>query len=211
MRSYSWIDRLIMPADEALKTLFGPGDSARPYPAALHLETLTSPALRRHSAALMRVNHAGEVAAQALYRGHAMVSHSPATRAAMLEAGGEENDHLAWCARRVAELDGHTSILNPLWYAGSFAIGALAGLAGDRTSFGFVGETERQVVAHLDGHLHQLPEEDQRSRAIIQQMRIDEQRHGHDAMTAGGVTLPAPVRLMMKATASVMTAMARWL
>ena len=210
-RTYSWLDRLIVPADEALKTLFAPSGSSRAYPADPHPETLTTPALRRHSAALMRVNHAGEVAAQALYRGHALASDSAATQTAMLEAGSEENDHLAWCAQRIAELEGRTSVLNPVWYAGSFVIGALTGLAGDRTSLGFVGETERQVVAHLDGHLGRLPEEDQRSRAIIQQMRIDEQRHGHNAMSAGGTTLPAPVRFLMQATASVMTAIARWL
>jgi 3-demethoxyubiquinol 3-hydroxylase len=210
-RTYSWVDRLIVPADEALKTLFAPSESARPYPADPHPETLATPALRRHSASLMRVNHAGEVAAQALYRGHALVSDSATTRAALLAAGREENDHLAWCARRVAELEGRTSLLNPLWYAGSFAIGVLTGLAGDRTSLGFVAETERQVVAHLDGHLQRLPQGDQRSRAVIQQMRSDEQRHGHDAMSAGGTTLLPPARLLMKATASVMTAIARWI
>ncbi len=159
----------------------------------------------------MRVNHAGEIAAQALYRGHAAVSDSADTRSAMLEAGREENDHLAWCSRRIEELAGRTSALSPLWYAGSFFIGALAGVAGDRVSLGFVGETERQVVTHLDGHLQRLPENDQRSRAIVQQMRSDEQRHGHDAMAAGGMQLPLLVRSLMRSTASVMTAIARWI
>jgi 3-demethoxyubiquinol 3-hydroxylase len=210
-RDYSLLDRLLGPADEALRTLFAPSHAARPYPADAEPETLSVPEQRRLAAGLMRVNHAGEIAAQALYRGHALVSDSPQTRAAMLEAGREENDHLAWCARRIEELDGRTSVLNPLWYGGSFLIGALAGLAGDRASLGFVGETERQVVAHLQGHLRRLPVGDNRSRAIIQQMRNDEERHGHDAMAAGGATLPAPVPALMRATASVMTAIARWL
>jgi ubiquinone biosynthesis monooxygenase Coq7 len=210
-RDYSWVDRLLCPADEALKTLFTPARSARPYPAESAPENLTVPEQRHHAAGLMRVNHAGEIAAQALYRGHALVSESPQTCEAMLAAGREENDHLAWCARRIEELDGHTSALNPLWYAGSFFIGALAGLAGDRVSLGFVGETERQVVAHLQGHLHRLPAEDTRSRAIIQQMSSDEARHGHEAMSAGAATLPVPVPALMRVTASVMTAISRWI
>jgi ubiquinone biosynthesis monooxygenase Coq7 len=210
-RTYSWLDQLLTPADEALKTLFATSRSVRPSPAEAEPENLSIPAERRQVAGLMRVNHAGEIAAQALYRGHALVSHAEATRIAMLEAGREENDHLAWCAERIQELDGHTSVLNPLWYAGSFIIGAIAGLAGDRASLGFVGETERQVVAHLEGHLRRLPMQDARSRAILQQMRNDEERHGHDAMSAGGATLPAPVRALMQSTASVMTAIARWI
>lgn len=211
VRSYSLLDGLLVAADEALKTLFAPTSSARSYPAEPHPETLTTPAERREAVALMRVNHAGEVSAQALYRGHALASHSGETQAAMLEAGREENDHLDWCARRIAELDGRTSLLSPLWYGGSFAIGALTGLVSDRFSLGFVGETERQVVAHLDGHLQRLAPHDARSRAILEQMRSDEQRHGHNAMLAGGATLPRPVRALMQATASVMTATARWL
>jgi ubiquinone biosynthesis monooxygenase Coq7 len=210
-RSYSWLDQLLTPADEALKTLFAPSHSARPYPAEAEPEAPSMPAQRRLVAGLMRVNHAGEIAAQALYRGHALVSHSETTRTALLEAGREENDHLAWCAARIGELEGHTSVLNPLWYAGSFIIGAVAGLAGDRVSLGFVGETERQVVAHLEGHLRRLPAGDARSRVILQQMRNDEARHGHDAMSAGGAMLPAPVRALMQSTASVMTAIARWI
>jgi ubiquinone biosynthesis monooxygenase Coq7 len=210
-RDYSWVDRLLAPADEALKTLFTAAHSVRPYPAELAPENLALPEQRRRAAGLMRVNHAGEIAAQALYRGHALVCESPQTRDAMLAAGREENDHLAWCARRIEELEGHTSVLNPLWYAGSFLIGVFAGLAGDRASLGFVGETERQVVAHLQGHLHRLPAADARSRAILQQMSSDEARHGHEAMSAGGATLPAPVPALMRVTASVMTAITRWI
>jgi ubiquinone biosynthesis monooxygenase Coq7 len=161
-------------------------------------------------AALMRINHSGEVAAQALYQGQAFVSQRDATRASLMEAAREETDHLAWCAERIEELGGRTSLLNPLWYAGSFTIGALAGLAGDRTSLGFVAETERQVVEHLDGHLQRLPMEDVRTRAIIQQMSADEERHGRNAMLAGGAELPRPVRALMKLTAKVMTRTAYW-
>ena len=159
----------------------------------------------------MRVNHSGEVAAQALYQGQAAVASSPTTRAALSEAAREETDHLAWCASRIQELGGRTSLLNPLWYAGSFAIGALAGLAGDRTSLGFVAETERQVVEHLEGHLHRLPQADARTRAIVQQMSADEERHGHNALSAGGTALPAVARALMKATARIMTRTAYWL
>jgi ubiquinone biosynthesis monooxygenase Coq7 len=159
----------------------------------------------------MRVNHAGEVAAQALYQGQALVAANAATRASLLEAGREETDHLAWCERRVTELGGRTSLLSPFWYAGSFAIGALAGLASDRTSLGFVAETERQVVDHLSSHLKQLPAGDARSRAIIEKMSDDEARHGHNALDAGGVALPTVARVLMKLTARLMTRTAYWI
>jgi 3-demethoxyubiquinol 3-hydroxylase len=210
-RRYTPIDRLVGSVDQALRTLLGGNSATRPYPAADIAETVDQPAERRHAAALMRVNHSGEVAAQALYQGQAAVAGSPATRAALSEAAREETDHLAWCAARIRELGGRTSLLNPLWYAGSFAIGALAGLAGDRTSLGFVAETERQVVEHLEGHLHRLPQTDARTRAIVQQMSADEERHGHNAMSAGGAALPALARAMMKATARIMTRTAYWL
>jgi ubiquinone biosynthesis monooxygenase Coq7 len=158
----------------------------------------------------MRVNHSGEVAAQALYQGQAAVAANSSTQSALTEAASEETDHLAWCATRIQELGGRTSLLNPLWYAGSFAIGALAGLAGDRASLGFVAETERQVVEHLEGHLHRLPPTDARTRAIVQQMSADEARHGHNALSAGGAELPAIARAMMKATARIMTRTAYW-
>lgn len=212
-RRYTLLDRLLTPADQALRTLFASHVAGRPNPAEDLPETpeiADDQAARRHVAALMRVNHSGEVAAQALYQGQAFVSRAAATRASLMEAAREETDHLAWCAERIRQLGGRTSVLNPLWYAGSFTIGALAGLAGDRISLGFVAETERQVVEHLDGHLRRLPAEDQRTRAIIQQMSADEQRHGHNAELAGGAKLPAPVRALMKLTAKVMTRSAYW-
>jgi ubiquinone biosynthesis monooxygenase Coq7 len=213
-RRYTLLDRLLTPADQTLRTLFASHVAARPNPAE-NLpetpETADNEAARRHTAALMRINHSGEVAAQALYQGQAFVSQAAATRASLMEAAREETDHLAWCAERIRELGGRTSVLNPLWYAGSFSIGALAGLAGDRVSLGFVAETERQVVEHLDGHLQRLPADDERTRAIIQQMSADEQRHGHNATLAGGAALPGPVRALMKLTAKVMTRTAYWL
>jgi ubiquinone biosynthesis monooxygenase Coq7 len=213
-RRYTLLDRLLTPADQTLRMLFAAHVAARPNPAE-NLpetpETADNDATRRHTAALMRINHSGEVAAQALYQGQAFVSRADATRASLIEAAREETDHLAWCAERIHQLGGRTSVLNPLWYAGSFTIGALAGLAGDRISLGFVAETERQVVEHLDGHLQGLPAEDQRTRAIIQQMSADEQRHGNNATLAGGAALPKPVRALMKLTAKVMTRSAYWL
>jgi ubiquinone biosynthesis monooxygenase Coq7 len=210
-RDYSPVDRLLGSIDQALRTVLGGNSAARPYPAEGIAETVEQTGERRHAAALMRVNHSGEVAAQALYQGQAAVASSPATRAALAEAAREETDHLAWCATRIHELGGRTSLLDPLWYAGSFAIGALAGLAGDRTSLGFVAETERQVVEHLEGHLHRLPQTDARTRAIVQQMSADEERHGHNALNAGGAALPALARAMMKVTARIMTRTAYWL
>ncbi len=210
-RVVSLIDRLIEPADQALRTLFRAGQPGRPYPAAGIGETIEQPADRREVAALMRINHAGEVAAQALYQGQAFVAGNPVTREALLEAGREEADHLAWCSQRIRELDSRTSVLDPIWYAGSFAIGVLAGLAGERTSLGFVAETERQVVEHLNGHLRRLPQDDQRTRAIINQMSADEERHGSNAMQAGGAELPSAARSLMKLTAKIMTRTARWI
>jgi ubiquinone biosynthesis monooxygenase Coq7 len=166
---------------------------------------------RRTSAALMRVNHAGEIAAQALYHGQALVARSAATRALLLKAAHEETDHLAWCETRLKELDSRPSLLNPLWYAGSFAIGAMAALLGDRTSLGFVVETERQVEGHLDQHLARLPPDDARSRAILETMRSDEIAHGMTAKAAGAAELPTPVRMLMRSTARVMTSAAYWI
>jgi ubiquinone biosynthesis monooxygenase Coq7 len=209
-RTFSLLDKLLIPADQALRTAFGTARSSRPYPAESIAETVDDPAQRREVAALMRVNHSGEVAAQALYQGQAFAADNASVREALAAAGREETDHLAWCSERIDELGGRTSVLNPLWYAGSFAIGALAGLAGDRTSLGFVAETERQVVEHLDHHLQLLPQQDARTRAIIRQMSADEARHGHSAMSAGGAVLPALVRSLMKMTAKVMTRTAYW-
>ena len=166
---------------------------------------------KRESAALMRVNHAGEIAAQALYHGQALVARSAATRQLLLKAADEETDHLAWCETRLKELESRPSLLNPLWYAGSFAIGAAAALLGDRTSLGFVVETERQVEGHLDEHLMRLPPDDARSRAILQTMRTDEIAHGLSAKAAGGVELPSPVRFLMRNTARLMTSAAYWI
>ncbi|MFL6551178.1 MAG: 2-polyprenyl-3-methyl-6-methoxy-1,4-benzoquinone monooxygenase [Povalibacter sp.] len=210
-RVFSLLDRLIEPADQALRTLFGTSPPARPYPAEGIPETVDRKPDQQEVIALMRINHAGEVAAQALYQGQALVAADTRMREALLDAGREEADHLAWCSRRVHELGGRTSLFDPLWYAGSFAIGVLAGFSGDRTSLGFVAETERQVVEHLTGHLGQLPQEDLRTRAIINQMSADEARHGHNAIEAGGAELPAFARAVMKATAKIMTSTARWL
>jgi len=170
-----------------------------------------SEADRRESAALMRVNHSGEVAAQALYHGQALISRSAATRDLLLRAAHEEADHLAWCETRLKELDSRPSLLVPLWYCGSFAIGALAAAMGDRTSLGFVVETERQVEGHLNEHLARLPADDTRSRAILNVMRTDEIEHGATAKSAGASELPAPVRALMRHVAKVMTTAAHWI
>jgi ubiquinone biosynthesis monooxygenase Coq7 len=159
----------------------------------------------------MRVNHAGEIAAQALYHGQALIARSKATRDLLLKAAHEETDHLAWCEARLKELDSRPSLLNPLWYAGSFAIGAMAALLGDRTSLGFVVETERQVEGHLNEHLARLSPDDTRSRAILQTMRTDEVAHGMSAKAAGGAELPSPVRSLMRGTARIMTSTAYWI
>ena len=166
---------------------------------------------RRLAAGLMRVNHAGEVAAQGLYHGQALVARDPAVRGLLEQAAREETDHLAWCEQRLRELNDRRSLLHPFWYAGSFAIGAVAGLASDRVSLGFVAETEKQVERHLDQHLQRLPATDTRGRAILERMRADEQAHGELARRAGGVNLPAPVRFGMHLASRVMTGTARWL
>jgi ubiquinone biosynthesis monooxygenase Coq7 len=197
------LDSLISSADNALRALFAPAHAGRELdlPPAAGL----SDAERRHVAGLMRVNHAGEIAAQALYHGQALVSRSAATRDFLLRAAAEEGDHLAWCEARLHELGAQTSVLNPLWYAGSFAIGALAAAVGDKMSLGFVSETERQVEGHLDSHLAALPPQDQRTRRILEQMKIDEVGHADAADRAGAVRLPGPIRALMRATARVMT------
>lgn len=174
------------------------------------MEEITA-AQRRESAALMRVNHAGEVAAQALYHGQALVAASPSTREFMLRAAREEADHLGWCEQRLKELGARPSLLNPLWYAGSFTIGALAAAFGDHISLGFVAETERQVEGHLDDHLSRLPAADATSRAVVAAMRADEIGHGAAARSAGAAQLPGPVQGLMRATARLMTGTARWI
>jgi 3-demethoxyubiquinol 3-hydroxylase len=201
-------DQVLVSLDRALRALFAPVRASRPTPggASVPLDEQG----RRISAALMRVNHAGEVAAQGLYHGQALVARNPATRDLLEQSAREEADHLAWCETRLAELGSRPSLLQPLWYAGSFAIGAVAGLSSDPVSLGFVAETERQVERHLDTHLELLPAEDQRSRDILSAMRNDEQAHGEHAIQSGAVSLPAPIRRLMHATAKVMTTTARW-
>jgi ubiquinone biosynthesis monooxygenase Coq7 len=207
------LDTLISAADRALRAMLAPPAAGRPLPVApppasrdnREADAVLTPDEKRESAALMRVNHAGEVAAQALYHAQAMFARDPEIREFMLHAAREETDHLAWCETRLKELGSRPSLLNPLWYAGSFGIGALAALLGDRASLGFVAETERQVEGHLKGHLDLLPEGDQRSRAIVEAMRHDEVGHGEKALSAGGAHLPGPVRELMRRTARVMT------
>ena len=205
-RDYSPADTLLMNFDQALRTLFGrPQVTERPNPAIQLAETELSETQRDHIARLMRINHTGEVCAQALYQGQALTARDPVVRSSMQRSAAEENDHLDWCEQRVEELGGRLSLLNPLWYAGSFAIGALAGMVGDKWSLGFVVETEKQVEGHLDEHLEQVPPQDQRTRAILEQMKQDEIEHGEKALNHGGVRLPAPIRTLMKLTAKVMT------
>ena len=199
------IDDLIVAFDRALRTLAAGSVSARPYPA----EALDAPALDKaeavHSSGLMRVNHTGEICAQALYSGQALTSSNADLRLRLDEAAREETEHLAWTERRLDELGTHPSLLNPLWYAGSFAMGALAGLAGDRWNLGFLSETERQVEQHLSSHLDTLPAGDVRSRAIVSQMRTDEAGHAQMAEDQGAARLPWPLRAAMRMTAKVMT------
>lgn len=209
-RHYDGLDRLLTAADGALRALFAPARASRPTPTPVAPVSELSEEQRRHAAGLMRVNHAGEIAAQALYHGQALVARNPRVRDALLEAGREETDHLAWTQQRLDELNSRRSLLDPLWYAGSFAIGVVAGLAGDKASLGFIEETERQVEGHLDGHLEQLPKDDARSRAIVEQMRSDEIAHGRRASELGASALPLPVRKLMQATSRVMTRSAYW-
>jgi 3-demethoxyubiquinol 3-hydroxylase len=204
------LDTLISTADKALRSVFAPARAARALPATDPAPPL-SEAERRESGALMRVNHTGEVAAQALYHGQAFVARNDHTRSLLLRAAREETDHLAWCETRLSELQSSPSLLNPLWYAGSFAIGALAAAFGDRVSLGFVAETERQVEGHLNVHLARLPAADSRSREILEQMRNDEISHGAAARSAGAAGLPAPARALMKHTSRVMTHTAYWI
>ncbi len=201
-------DPLIISLDNALRTLAGAVHAARPNPAgAAHGETLTA-SERKQASALMRVNHVGEVCAQALYQAQALTARSPELRHQMERASREETDHLAWTQERLAELGGRVSWLNPLWYFGAFGIGLLAGRAGDAVSLGFVVETERQVEDHLAGHLDRLPASDIRSRAIVEVMKEDERRHAEEAGAAGGTELPPPLRWLMRGAAKVMTATA---
>ncbi len=206
MRNITPIDRFINGIDQAVRTVFGsPQVTERPNPAAELADAELNETESRHVAALMRINHTGEVCAQALYQGQALTAKLPEVRQSMERAAQEENDHLDWCETRIHDLHSHTSFLNPLWYAGSFAMGATAGLIGDKWSLGFVAETERQVVRHLDSHLTQLPEQDEKSRAVLEQMRTDELHHATTALEAGGAELPDPVKQAMTLMSRVMT------
>jgi ubiquinone biosynthesis monooxygenase Coq7 len=210
-RELSAADRLLGSIDQALRTMSGSHRAARANPATAPCDEQLSDAERRLSAALMRVNHVGEVCAQALYQSQALVCRDEDLRAHLAQAAQDEIDHLAWTQQRLQQLDSHTSFLNPLWYGGAFAIGTLAGLAGDRWSLGFVVETERQVEQHLAGHLEQLPAADQASRSIVAQMKADEVRHAEEAYAAGGRELPAPIKGLMRLAAGVMTRTAHYL
>ena len=206
-RNFTAADRLVVNLDQALRTLFGrPLVTERSNPAEECTESELPESQKDPVACLMRINHTGEVCAQALYQGQALTARKEEVRRSMERSAAEENDHLDWCEQRVEELGSRLSILNPLWYAGSFALGAAAGLAGDKWSLGFVVETEKQVEGHLDEHLAQVPESDCRTRAILEQMKEDEIRHGQTAKAHGGAELPGPVRVAMKLTSKLMTA-----
>ncbi len=207
-RTLSTLDRLLAGVERALETVAGAPEAARPSPAEAFDEADMDDAERRHAAGLMRINHTGEVCAQALYDGQAALARSEENRAHLQHAADEETDHLAWCAERLKELDSRPSLLNPLWYAGSYVIGAAAALAGDPVSLGFVVETERQVEAHLEEHLDKLPAQDERSRAVLSQMQADEVRHAHEARVRGGIDLPFPLPGLMHLSSMVMKAVA---
>jgi ubiquinone biosynthesis monooxygenase Coq7 len=208
-RVLSPLDRLLELADAGLRASFAKPASGRPTPGNPG-PTPVDPGRRRHAAGLMRVNHAGEIAAQGLYLGQALTARTPETKAALRKAAAEEGDHLAWCRDRLDELGSRPSLLNPLWYGGSVAIGALAGLFGDRASLGFMAETERQVEGHLADHMDRLPGDDARSRAIVEQMQVDEIGHGRAAVAAGAAALPEPAPRLMRLAARVMTGTAYW-
>lgn len=202
---HSWLDRCLIQFDQALRTCVpGSTTAQRASPASTVQETDLAAPERRHIAGLMRINHTGEVCAQALYQGQASTARLEHVRGAMQRAAAEEVDHLAWCEERLQQLESHPSVLNPLWYALSFGLGAAAGIAGDKWSLGFVAETEQQVCKHLQDHLDKLPAPDNKSKAILEQMLVDEQQHGESARAAGGADLPQPVRHAMNLMAAVM-------
>lgn len=207
------LDHLLTTLDRALRSVWATPVAARPMPQPQTpgSDSELSAEQKRHAASLMRVNHAGEIAAQALYHGQAAFARRPEVKTMLEQAAREEADHLAWCEQRLRELGSRPSLLGPLWYAGSFAIGAAAALAGDRVSLGFVSETERQVEGHIDSHLERLPAADTKSRAVLEVMRADEIAHGAQAREAGGVELPTAARAAMQATSKVMTQTSYWL
>jgi ubiquinone biosynthesis monooxygenase Coq7 len=204
------MDHLIVEFDKGLRTLFSKAHSVRAYPDANVPEASMDEAEKKNAAALMRVNHSGEICAQALYQGQALTARDPVVQQKLQQAAQEETEHLAWTARRVHELGGHLSLLNPIWYTGSLAIGAVAGLLGDKWNLGFLAETERQVSQHLQSHLDRLPQQDEKSRAIVAQMYSDEAGHADMATTLGGAELPQPVQLAMKLNGKLMTGASYW-
>ena len=211
-RHYSKLDQLIDIFDNGLRTVFGAAPQGeRANPANACAEAELDVADKVLAGRLMRINHAGEVAAQGLYQGQALTARLPDVREKMQQAADEENDHLNWCASRIKELGTRTSLLDPLWYAGSVSIGALAGAIGDKWSLGFVAETEHQVVHHLDSHLAQINPQDTKTRAILEQMKVDEGQHATTAVEAGGAALPVPIRSLMQLTSKVMTKTAYWI
>ncbi len=200
------LDRFIIEFDKGLKTLAATAHSVRPYPDQnFSLSTELNSTEKRHAAALMRINHCGEVCAQALYNGQALTTKNPQTVRALEQASKEETEHLAWCERRIQELGGRTSLLNPIWYVSSFTLGAIAGALGDKWNLGFLAETERQVGVHLNQHLDALPANDDKSRAILEQMKIDEAEHAATAIHLGGAELPSPIKAAMQGMSKVMT------
>lgn len=211
-RHYSLLDQLCLGVDQALRAVVGQAKTTgRPYPPGPESATPLSAEQTKQSAALMRINHTGEVCAQALYHGQGMVSRSCDVKHKMQQAAIEEGDHLAWCSKRLAELSSHTSYLNPVWYTGSFMIGLTAGLIGDKWSLGFLAETEQQVVAHLETHLHLLAEKDERSYQILQKMQQDELTHRDDAIHAGAALLPLFIKKLMQFSSKVMVKTAYWI
>lgn len=205
------LDQLIIGFDKALRTVFADAQTVRPVPGEALPEAEMSEQEKRHAASLMRVNHCGEICAQALYQGQALMSGNEGIKKALAGAAHEETEHLAWTERRIAELGGRKSLLNPLWYGGSLAIGMLVARFGDGVNLGFLAETERQVEAHLNSHLGRLPEQDLRSREIVAQMKVDEVAHADTAVRLGAVELPVPVKAAMQATSKVMTGVAYWI
>jgi len=204
------LDSYILRFDKGLRSLFAGAYSVRPHPDAEMIDGDLNADEKKNSAALMRVNHSGEICAQALYQGQSITAHDPKIQQMLNSAAQEETEHLAWTARRVNELGSHVSFLNPLWYTSSLAVGTLAGLLGDKWSLGFLAETERQVGAHLQSHLVKLPENDSKSRAVVQQMYLDETQHAEVAVALGGLGLPLPVRLAMRFGGKIMTRTSYW-
>lgn len=207
----SLLDNLIIEFDKGLRTVLAEAQTVRPFPDRDKPGNVLSDEEKRRAAALMRINHSGEVCAQALYNGQALTARNPATETALREASQEETEHLAWCEKRIRELGSHKSLLNPIWYAGSFALGALAGALGDKWNLGFLAETENQVGKHIENHLQRLPVQDEKSRAVLEQMKIDEAKHATTAITHGGAELPLPVKMAMKLSSKVMTNTTYWI